>query len=203
MDNRSLFDERVGPTELLGGPASARLWRGAIEHRVAASAFEALHADIEWQDCQLVVFGRKVRQPRLVAWCSDANRSYSYSGLTLNSIPMHPTVLDLRSRCEELAGQSFDSVLLNLYRDGDDCVSWHSDDERLFGRDPIIASLSLGATRRFDFRNRDSGARVSEDVMNGDLVVMSGACQRDWEHQVPRQRRVRAARINLTFRRVV
>lgn len=189
--------------ELLGGDSSAVLHRHALPQARQRRLFDELRAAVPWQQHDVTVFGRTYRQPRLVAWYGDPGRTYSYSGLTLIPSPWIAPILELKALCQELGGATFNSALLNLYRDGDDTVGWHSDDEPAFGREPVIASVSLGAVRRFDLRHKRSRGTVTVDLPPGSVLVMSGRCQAEWSHRVPRSRRVTEPRINLTFRRIV
>jgi alkylated DNA repair dioxygenase AlkB len=133
---------------------------------------------------------------------ADEGLEYTYSGIAHTPQPWTPAVVAMRALCDGLAGASFNSVLCNLYRDGTDGVDWHADDEREFGRHPVIASVSLGATRRFDFRRVDDHAvRVGVDLHHGDVVIMRGTTQDLWRHRIPKTRRPVGERINLTFRR--
>lgn len=141
--------------------------------------------------------------PRLEAWYGDAGASYSYSGLAHEPLPWTPELQRLRERVEVAAGTTFNSVLANLYRDGNDSNGWHADDESELGEQPVIASLSLGAARRFLLRHRASVERVEVVLEAGSLLLMRGKTQQCWKHSVPKQRTVHAPRINLTFRRVV
>lgn len=199
----TLFDPD-GPSseELLHGESSAVLHRGALSPDQAEVCFQRLYNDVPWERRTVKVFGREVEQPRLVAWFGDAGKPYRYSGLLLQPIPWTEPLLNLRGICEELAGARFNSVLANLYRDGQDSVSWHSDDEPELGLRPVIASLSLGEPRRFDLRHRETGETVKAELPPGSVLVMSGATQQDWKHQVAKSARAHGMRINLTFRRI-
>ena len=190
------------PLELLSGASSAVLHSAVLEPDKARDAFENLHAQTPWEQRDVVVFGRSVAQPRLVAWFASPGVTYRYAGLTLEAHSFSPLLFELKKRVEAIAGAQFNSVLLNLYRTGADSNGWHADDEFEFGIDPVIASLSLGATRRFDLRNRDTKETIKSNLASGDLVVMSGASQREWIHQAPKQLKVQEPRINLTFRMV-
>ena len=142
--------------------------------------------------------GRRVPIPRLTAWHGAAG--YVYSGIAMTPAPWNPPLLELKAVAEACAGQAFNSVLLNLYRDGRDSVSWHADNEPGLGRDPVIASVSLGATRRFQMKHRRrAGARRARPAA-GSCLVMAGATQHHWLHQVPKTSRPVGPRINLTFR---
>ncbi len=203
MTRRSLFDLASDDGEqLLPAEGSAVLYRNALSAPAADEAMEMLMATVPWQQHHVRVFGRAVAQPRLVAWFGDAGRSYSYSGLTLEPMQWTDTLSALRSRCEGLARSSFNSGLANLYREGKDSVSWHADDEPELGADPVIASVSLGAERRFDLRNKHSGETIKTMLPAGSIVVMSHGCQQHWLHQVPKMLRVAEPRINVTFRTI-
>ena len=143
--------------------------------------------------------------PRLQAWFGEAHCRYAYSGLQLPPLPWTPALLELRARVEGLAGRPFNSVLLNYYRDGRDSVSWHSDDEKELGPDPVVASLSLGAPRRFQMKHRSRGdlPRPAWELGHGSLLLMGRGSQTGWRHQLPKQPGVKEARVNLTFRSIV
>ena len=118
-------------------------------------------------------------------------------------LPWTTTVSDIRKRVSLTANATFNSVLANLYRNGDDAMGWHSDDEPCNGPEPIIASVSFGATRRFDFRHRVTKQKVSVFLPHGSLLIMAGRSQDQWQHQIARTTRVSEPRINLTFRNVI
>jgi alkylated DNA repair dioxygenase AlkB len=136
----------------------------------------------------------------LTAWFGDGGEPYTYSGLTLKPHPWSSDLMDLKSQCDDKGGVRFNSMLANLYRDGKDSVSWHSDDEPELGRNPTIASISLGAERRFDLRHKKTGETIKEILPSGSLVIMSGECQHHWIHQIAKTKKVTDPRINLTFR---
>lgn len=162
-----------------------------------------LRAEIPWSQDAMTIFGRKVAFPRLTAWYGDPDAVYTYSGLRNEPNPWTPLLAALRERLVARTGIAFNSVLLNFYRDGADAMGWHADDERELGPQPTIASLSVGGERPFQLRHRRDGETVALLLAHGSLLVMSGATQHAWVHRVPRQRRVHAPRINLTYRRVV
>ncbi|RMH73385.1 MAG: alpha-ketoglutarate-dependent dioxygenase AlkB [Actinomyces sp.] len=201
----TLFDDPEnsdGGVEVLPGDGSAVLYTGVLDAAAADHALATLTTTLAWRQQPVRVFGRTVAQPRLTAWYGEPGASYTYSGLRLEPLPWTPLLDTLRRLCEDLAGETFNSVLANLYRDGNDTVSWHADDEPELGAEPTIASLSLGATRRFHLRHRETRETVHVDLPAGSVLVMSGLSQRYWLHQVPRSRRVHEPRINLTFRRI-
>ena len=178
--------------------------RGVLDIDVADIAMRRLLEEIEWRTERIVMFGREMDVPRLTAWHGDPDRTYTYSNIALTPMPWTPLLEELRGAVEQLAGSRFNSVLLNLYRNGSDGVAWHADDEIELGREPVIGSLSLGTSRRFEFRRRtDSAERFGTVLDAGDVVVMRGTSQQLWLHQVPKEPKVTEPRINLTFRQIL
>ena len=172
---------------------------------VADLWFADVMDETPWQQHEPIIFGRRVKAPRLSAWFGDAGIRYRYSGIVLEAQPWTPTLAAIREQVQRLTAQSFNSVLLNLYRDGSDAMGWHSDDEAELGRDPVIASVSLGAVRRFSLRHRrhKDVERMDLPLEHGSLLLMAGSTQHHWHHSLPRARRVMQPRINLTFRNVL
>lgn len=161
-----------------------------------------LEAELDWRQDRIRLFGRQLPIPRLQAWHGEPGCQYRYSGLTLAPRPWTPTLQVLRAAIEERLAADFNAVLANLYRDGSDSVGWHADDEPELGPEPLIASLSLGAPRRFCLRHRHSGERHDLELPAGSLVVMGGSLQHHWLHALPKTRRPCGSRINLSFRQV-
>jgi alkylated DNA repair dioxygenase AlkB len=181
--------------------ADLTLFRHFLLPARADQLFTALRDSVAWQAGTVRIAGRSYPMPRLQAWYGDPGAKYRYSGMWLQPLPWLPMIDELRPALGDVAGANFNSVLVNLYRDGRDSVSWHSDNEKRLGPEPVIASLSLGATRRFDLAHRsEKRLKASIELDNGSLLIMKGATQRCWKHQVPKQPRVGDARINLTFR---
>lgn len=177
-------------------------WLPAAE---AAALFAALRDGLAWKQESIRIFGREHLQPRLSAWYGDAGTTYTYSGLTLEPAPWTAELAALRARVEDSSRSRFNSVLANLYRDGQDAMGFHADAEPELGQDPVIASVSLGAARRFVLKpGRDLAgeAPVELSLGGGSLLVMSGTTQHRWKHGVPRQAGA-GPRINLTFRRIL
>lgn len=154
-----------------------------------------------WAQPEIRIYGRLVAVPRLVAWYGDSDAGYRYSGLRHEPLMWTSLLQDIRERLQAETGHCFNGVLLNLYRDGRDAMGWHSDDEVELGNCPTVASLSLGAERRFDLR-RKGGGRIQHSLVlsHGSLLVMSGATQHHWQHQIARTSKVLRPRLNLTFR---
>jgi alkylated DNA repair dioxygenase AlkB len=168
----------------------------------AESLFAQLTTEVAWEQRAIRMFGQELPQPRLTAWHGDPAARYTYSGLTWEPQPWTPALLDLRQRIATAAAEPFNSVLLNYYRDGRDSMGWHSDDEPELGAAPAIASLSLGATRRFRLRPRGglAHAPLSLDLPSGSLLLMRGPTQQHWQHALPKTARPVGSRLNLTFR---
>ena len=178
------------------------LQRGFIPAKESNNLFIELRNEIKWRSDEIRMFGRTIPIPRLNAWYGDEGCSYSYSGIKLDPLPWTETLKNLRNRVAEAAEESFNSALLNLYRDGSDSNGWHADDEPELGEQPVIASLSLGATRLFKMKRRDGLEKISLELANGDLLIMNGDTQSFWLHQIPKVAREIEERINLTFRKV-
>ena len=175
----------------------------------AVALLAQLTADVTWEQRAIRIFGQEIPQPRLTAWYGDAEARYTYSGLAWEPRPWLPALHALRQRLEAATGHRFNSVLLNLYRDGRDSMGWHADDEPELGPAPAIASLSLGATRRFRLRPSRTQARAGLapapfgiDLPGGSLLLMRGPTQQHWQHALPKTARPVAPRLNLTFRLV-
>ena len=164
--------------------------------------FDALHREIPWGQHRLHIFGREVASPRLSCWVGDKGTAYKYSGTLFEPHAWTPALASLREELADRFDLPFNSVLANLYRDGSDSMGWHSDAEPELGKEPVIASLSFGAVRRFRFRSRETKRVVlGIDLASGSLLVMRGATQRLYHHDLPKTARA-GARINLTFRTI-
>ena len=175
-----------------------------LEERVAY--FECLKTEIQWKHEPIMMFGKLVMQPRLTAWYGDPASRYRYSGITQEPLPWTESLLKLRSKIENQVDAKFNAVLLNQYRDENDSMGWHRDNEKELGVDPIIASISLGETRRFLLRRhrddapRKPSERQEMDLNSGSLLIMKGKSQTHWEHSLPKTSKARSVRINLTYR---
>jgi len=188
-------------------PAGQVIYSPDWLEQTAADDLEArLTDELDWQQRTIRLFGREVMQPRLVAFHGQAGVCYRYSGRTLEAQAWPDSLALLAERLSTELGSPFNSVLCNLYRDGQDAMGWHADDEAELGDDPVIASISLGAQRKFRLKPRDPGAVDCEPLLlepqHGSLIVMAGDLQRHWLHCVPRTRQPVGPRINLTFRSI-
>jgi alkylated DNA repair dioxygenase AlkB len=191
-------EARAAPPNLLPCDGAAFLYPDALPPADADRLLEALRDGIAWRQEVATVMGRRLPIPRLTAWHGAAG--YVYSGIRLTPAPWTPPLLELKALAEAIARQPFNSVLLNLYRDGRDSVSWHADNEPGLGQNPVIASLSLGAVRRFQLKHRRLPERLTLDLPHGSCLIMAGATQHHWLHQLPKTKAPVGPRINLTFR---
>ena len=163
-----------------------------------------LTTEIAWEQHHVKIFGRKMPAPRLSAWYGDPDATYAYSGSSYAPLVWTALLQGLKTRVESAAATTFNSVLLNQYRDGRDSMGWHSDDEPELGPAPAIASVSLGGERRFILRHkkrRDIDS-VAIPLAHGSLLIMRGPTQSFWKHQVPKTKKIVPSRLNLTFRRI-
>lgn len=197
----SLF-QRDGE-ELLPDDGSVIIFDSVLDHLDHHSVFSHLINDVPWKSNTITMFGKQHLEPRRTAWFGDEGAMYTYSGIQMTPLPWTETLLTLRDICQQYSNSAFNSVLLNLYRNGHDRMGWHADNEPELGLEPVIASLSLGATRRFRFRHRSTKKIVECELTHGSLLVMRGVTQSFWVHEIPRQTRITDPRVNLTFRKIL
>ena len=201
MDQMSMFT-RCEWQEFDLPDGRVRLLPGFMNTPSAWSMLERLTADIPWRQDTIRMFGKTHNVPRLQQWFGDDGLTYTWSGIEMDPAPWPSSLLEVRAEVEKQAETQFNSVLANLYRDGDDVVGWHADDEPELGPDPVIASVSLGAERDFVLRHnrRNDVPNVTITLPHGSLLVMSDGTQRNWQHTLPRRKRIDTPRLNLTFR---
>lgn len=197
-----LFASPAGWQRLSMEDAEVDFLEGFYTQDEARLYFQALLEESAWRHEMLRLWGKEIAQPRLTAWYGDAGKEYRFSGLSLQPNPWTPLLLKMKQDILAATGDDFNSVLLNLYRNEQDSVAWHSDDESELGKQPVIVSLSLGATRTFKFRHKTKGHKVSVDLPAGSLLRMAGGTQRYWAHAVLKEKVPMEARINLTFRQI-
>jgi len=160
-----------------------------------------LYKETDWKEEEIKMFGNKVKIPRLTAWYGDPNSNYAYSGIKMNPNPWTDTLKEIKKRIEDKSKISFNSVLLNLYRDGNDSISWHSDNEPELGKEPIVGSVSFGEVRKFHLKHKTKNIEtIRIDLDNGSFLLMKGKTQQYWKHQIPKTTKKLNHRINLTFR---
>jgi alkylated DNA repair dioxygenase AlkB len=173
-----------------------------LEAPAADTLFEFCQQNLAWQQSQIQLFGKRVPIPRLNAWYGDAG--YSYSGTSFDATTWPQDIECIKANIEQTFKIPLNSVLANLYRTGNDSMGWHSDDEKSLGEAPQIASLSLGASRRFVLRDKQDHQRKHELLLpHGSLLLMLGKVQARWQHSLPKTTKVQSPRVNLTFRNVV
>jgi alkylated DNA repair dioxygenase AlkB len=176
------------------------------EHFLSAEEADTLKAllleNTPWEQRTQKMYDKMVLTPRLTAWYGDDNKSYQPADSNSSKTnPWTPELLSLKERIENEFGYRFNGVLLNLYRDNNDSVAWHRDKESRYGKRPVIASISLGQTRNFDFRKKDHHqSKYSLPLPHGSLLIMKGDLQENWEHRIAKSNKSMQPRINLTFR---
>lgn len=165
--------------------------------------FEKLLKEVSWQQQNIKLFGKESPQPRLTAFFAEKGISYTYSGLQLKPETFSSEILDLKQQTEEVSGFEFNTCLANLYRDGNDSMGWHADDEQVLGKNPVIASISLGGVRSFQFKHKtNKNLKEKIELQHGSLLIMKGSMQHYWKHQLPKTKKDVSPRINLTFRQI-
>ncbi len=164
--------------------------------------FTRLAETIQWKNDEAIIFGKHFITKRKAAWYGDQNYLYTYSNRTKEALTWTNELLELKAITEDITGKKYNSCLLNLYHTGEEGMAWHSDDEKALGKNTAIASLSLGAERRFSFRHKKTKETISLHLENGSVLLMKDETQTNWLHSLPKSVKVTGARINLTFRRV-
>jgi alkylated DNA repair dioxygenase AlkB len=181
--------------------ADVTLIRDAFDGPECERFFNTLERETSWrQESANFYCGHKVPLPRLTTWYGDANAKYLYSGILNDPLPWTHALTRIKERIEDITITTFNSVLLNYYRDGRDSVCWHSDDEPELGANPVIASVSFGVTRQFQFRHKFGKGITAIPLVAGSVLIMRGTTQRYWLHQLPKAPKIALPRINLTFR---
>jgi len=169
----------------------------------ANQLFDLLLESLIWQQEKIFLYGRWVTVPRLMCWYGNENAEYRYSGVNHQPHPWTDVLLTIKQKIEDFYPCRFNSVMANLYRNGADSMGCHADDEKELGVNPVIASLSLGEQRLLKFRHQKS-KRVLDVILNhGDLLLMAGEIQHHWQHELPKTKKLKTERINLTFRKVM
>ncbi|WP_324721779.1 alpha-ketoglutarate-dependent dioxygenase AlkB family protein [Salinimicrobium sp. HB62] len=164
--------------------------------------FMELMKKVDWKHDEVLIFGKKITTARKTAWYGDREFEYTYSKMTKKARLWIPELSPLKQRVEQETGLEFNSCLLNLYHSGEEGMSWHSDAEAELGPEPAIASLSLGIERRFVFKHKKSGEKIELQLEPGSLLLMAGKTQKYWLHSLPKSKKIKEPRINLTFRNI-
>lgn len=183
--------------------ASVVYYPNFISEKKANQFYKLLINNTPWQQDDIKVFGKVYQQPRLTALYGEKGKSYTYSGITMQPLPFTSVLKEIKSMVETVSKEAFTTVLLNLYRDGNDSNGWHSDNEKELGKNPEIASVSFGAERIFHLKHKENkGLKKSIMLQHGSLLIMKGATQEKWKHQIPKTKKTVNPRINLTFRTI-
>ena len=199
-----LFDIDADPSHnYLPYQGTVQYYGKVIPNLRADDYFDKLMQNIEWENDQAIIFGRKIITKRKVAWYGDQAFEYTYSNINKYALPWTKELLELKALVESLTGESFNSCLLNLYHTGDEGMAWHSDDETDLKRDGAIASLSFGAERKFAFKHKHSKEKIELYLEHGSLLVMKDTTQSYWLHRLPPTKKVTTPRVNLTFRTII
>lgn len=188
---------------LLPYDGTANYYGIILNTRQAAHYLEWLLKTIPWKSDEAVVHGRHIITDRKVAWYGDKAYAYTYSHTTKLALPWTTELLELKTKVEQISNAAFNSCLLNLYHNGNEGMAWHSDNEKALGKNTTIASLSLGAARKFSFKHKVSQQSVSKILEHGSLLVMKDETQTHWLHRLPPTKKVTRPRVSLTFRTIV
>lgn len=176
------------------------LIRNFLNENESERYFSGLMKVLSFEQKDIMMFGKRIEIPRLESFHAEDGKSYGYSGKRLDTIPFNPILTSIKEKIEGQISVHFNSVLVNLYRNENDSNGWHADDEKELGKNPVIASISLGTKRRFQLKHKLEPLKHTLELNNGDLLIMGGTLQSNWKHQVPKEKYVCGPRINLTFR---
>lgn len=199
MEEKSSQKQKYNKLQIPLEQASVSLYKSIFSIKESQSIFRCLKQDLNWQQHHIRLFGKEIPEPRLIDWYSEKEYRYSNKTMPVNAISQQAVLADLKSRVENITGFKFNSVLCNYYRNGQDSMSWHQDNEKELGKDPQIASLSFGMTRKFRFRSIDKKEKTEVLLEDSDLLLMSTNCQKFYKHALPKTNK-KGERINLTFR---
>jgi alkylated DNA repair dioxygenase AlkB len=184
--------------------ADLQYWGAFYGDSEASGLMKCLETEVDWRQEPIKLFGKEVMQPRLTALAGDEGLEYGYSGIKMKAKGWHGSVAKIKDDVEKTTGSRYNVALMNYYRDGQDSMSWHSDDEAELGRNPVIASVTLGAERVFKLRHKqDRSLKLDIPLAHGSLLLMAGETQHFWQHAIMKTKKQTGARINLTFRLVL
>ena len=201
VENKLFHEDDIG--NLLPNDGTVYYYGKILNSKSASRIFDLLMKNILWKNDEVIIFGKRIITKRKAAWYGDSDYLYTYSNSTKQALPWTEELSWLRQIIEELIGTKFNSCLLNLYHNGNEGMGWHSDDEKSLGKNNTIASLSLGAERKFLFKHKQTKQIVSLLLEHGSLLVMKEATQSNWLHSLPKSKDVIDSRINLTFRTIL
>ena len=199
-----LFDDILDRTRNILPKDGTVHYYGKLLTKPAADAhYDTLLSNIKWKNDEAIIFGKLIITKRKVAWYGESSFSYTYSNTTKHALPWTKELLELKNQVEQKTGETFNSCLLNLYHNGNEGMSWHSDGEKDLKKNGAIASLSFGAERKFSFKHKNTKETVSMILEHGSLLVMKDNTQTNWLHRLPPTKKIATPRINLTFRTIV
>jgi alkylated DNA repair dioxygenase AlkB len=196
------FNESKVSNNILLKEGAVYYYGKILSSEEANQYFDLLMRKIQWENDDLVFFGKRVTTKREVAWYGDSEYRYTYSNTTKRALAWTKELSELKQIVEKYAGVKFNSCLLNLYHNGSEGMGWHSDDEKSLGKNNTIASLSFGAERKFSFKHKQTKQTISLVLQHGSLLIMKGATQSNWLHSLPKSKNIIQPRINLTFRTI-
>ncbi len=197
----NLFNDKI--INILHTDGTVNYYGKIITQTEANRYLDLLLKNISWKNDEALVYGKHITTKRKVAWYGDLEYTYTYSNTTKRALPWTNELLDLRKKIKETTGVEFNSCLLNLYHDGSEGVTWHSDGEKSLGDNTTIASISFGAERKFTFKHKRTKQTISLVLEHGSLLVMKDNTQTNWLHSLPTSKKITRPRINLTFRTIV
>lgn len=199
----NLFEDITDfPANLLPHDGTAHYYGKIFSQELADFYYEYLFNQIPWENDEAVIFGKLILTKRKVAWFGEKEFEYTYSKRTKYAQPLTPELLNLKRKCEEITGETYNSCLLNLYHDGSEGMAYHSDGEKDLKKHGAIASLTFGAERKFLFKHKQTKEKVEIFLEHGSLLVMKGVTQDHWLHRLPPTTKVKTPRVNLTFRTI-
>jgi alkylated DNA repair dioxygenase AlkB len=191
-------------SNLLPFQGETKLVQDFFSLKLADHYFQKLQNSLDWKQEPIRIFGKMVMQPRLTALYGDEGRPYGYSGIFMIPKPWTTELNEMKVRLLDFTGVEFTHVLCNYYRNGQDSMGWHRDNEAVLGKNPSIASVTFGATRIFQIRHYDTkNHKLEIPLTHGSLLLMTGESQHHWEHQLPKTKKILGSRVNLTFRRLI
>lgn len=199
-----LFDNLNGkPINLLPKEGVVNYYDRLISALDSYQYLERLLNNVLWENDQVVIYGKRITTKRKMAWYGDKPYKYTYSNTTKTALPWIDDLVELKLLIEQQTGETFNSCLLNLYNDGSEGMSWHCDSEKELEKYSAIASLSLGAERKFSFKHKQDKDKVSLFLQSGSLLIMKGETQKNWLHSLPPTKTINSPRVNLTFRTII
>ena len=199
----TIFNEYRASNNILNKDGTVNYYGKILSSEEAKQYFGLLMQNIQWEKDELIIFGKHITTKRKVAWYGDSEYLYAYSSTTKRALAWTKELSELKQVVEEYAEIKFNSCLLNLYHDGSEGIGWHSDDEKSIEKNSSIASLSLGAERKFSFKHKQTKQTISLVLEHGSLLMMKDATQTNWLHSLPKSEKVTGPRINLTFRKMI